>query len=205
MNHPPIPQNESFIFYGEVVELMLPDTIQWNITLPDQLFDDVTSRRIQSLFINKTKKDVIIWMPAKYGKFLVKAHADYGVLNPKTSMHKIQYYLAPHLHETAYILGTQYTDNHLHWKTPLCGTMKINVDASFDLDTNQLGIGFVLRDHAGTCNGIKGSYANGALSAEAGECMAVRESLSWEREKQLDNIHIEADSKLVIQSMEVPC
>ncbi|XP_026413417.1 uncharacterized protein LOC113309224 [Papaver somniferum] len=54
---------------------------------------------------------------------------------------------------------------------------------------------------SGSCKGIKGSYENGVLSAEAGECMAVREALSWAKEKRLNHIHIEADAKLVIQSI----
>ncbi|XP_026399338.1 uncharacterized protein LOC113295210 [Papaver somniferum] len=60
-------------FYGEVVELMLSDTNQWSTSLLDHLFDVDTSRKIQSLFIDKSKKDVMIWMPAKDDKFSVES------------------------------------------------------------------------------------------------------------------------------------
>ncbi|XP_026399921.1 uncharacterized protein LOC113295809 [Papaver somniferum] len=260
MHHPPLPQNDTFRFYGEVAEFMIPNTNQWNINLLNHLFDANTSMKIQTFFIDKSKKDVMIWMPTKDGKFSVKSayklltNSDREVqvngvsinklvwrrlwsssaahrikmfawkcirdihstkhnltrcevvfqgvsLNPNTTVHKIYYYFSPYLRGTASINPSHLSVNNSDWKPPLIGTSKINVDASFDLDTNQLGTGLVLRDHTGTCNGIKGSYSNGALSAEAGECMAVREALSWAKEKQLVNIHIEVDAKLVIQSI----
>ncbi|XP_026409878.1 uncharacterized protein LOC113304974 [Papaver somniferum] len=45
----------------------------WNDIAKDQLFDDNTSARIQSMFLDVTKEDKMIWMPSKDGKFSVKS------------------------------------------------------------------------------------------------------------------------------------
>ncbi|XP_026417302.1 uncharacterized protein LOC113312782 [Papaver somniferum] len=90
---------------------------------------------------------------------------------------------------------------HSQLNPPMQDILKFNVDASFDEETNTLGTGVVLHTHAGTCEGIRGFYSDGALSLEAGECMAIREALLCAREKQFTSIHIEADAKLVVQSI----
>ncbi|XP_026400611.1 uncharacterized protein LOC113296521 [Papaver somniferum] len=126
-------------------------------------------------------------------------------LNSITSAHRILYHLASHMH----IYPTTSLDPHiLHsnssfskWKTPPVGTVKFNIDGSFDYETNRYGIGVVIRDHSGTCLGTKGSHGDGALNPEAVECMAIREYLFWELRKNFSKIQIEADAKLVIESI----
>ncbi|XP_026452704.1 uncharacterized protein LOC113353261 [Papaver somniferum] len=87
------------------------------------------------------------------------------------------------------------------WISPALDYLKINIDASFDRDTNQAGTGIVIRDHTCTCTGIEGSYSDGVLSAEPAECMAVLEALQWAKELHLNKVHIESDARLVIQSL----
>ncbi|XP_026458764.1 uncharacterized protein LOC113359324 [Papaver somniferum] len=123
-------------------------------------------------------------------------------LNSITSVHKIHYHLSSHMHVGNNPLNNAMNDAKIsRWKPPLEGVIKINIDASYDHNTNEFGTGLVMRNHAGNCLGIKGTYGNGALGAESGECMAVRESLLWYRSLQLTNIQIEADANLVIQSI----
>lgn len=93
------------------------------------------------------------------------------------------------------------TNKLSQWKPPQPRIIKLNVDAFFDQFTNQLGTSIGLRDFAGTCEGIKGYYADGVLSSEAGECMAIREAMLWAKEKHLTKIHIKDEAKLVIQCM----
>ncbi|XP_026439157.1 uncharacterized protein LOC113337785 [Papaver somniferum] len=88
-----------------------------------------------------------------------------------------------------------------NWKPPENDVLKFNVDASFDAISNTLGTGVVLRSHTGDCEGVKGFYSNGVLSPEAGECTAILEALQWAKEKKLTRIQIEADAKLVVQSI----
>lgn len=44
---------------------------------------------------------------------------------------------------------------HVRWIKPPLGFVKCKVDASFSLDTNQVGIGMCLRDEEGTFVGAK--------------------------------------------------
>ncbi|XP_026458917.1 uncharacterized protein LOC113359516 [Papaver somniferum] len=73
MIHPPTPMLDIYRFYEEVAELLLPDSHQWNVSLLNKLFDADTSNKIQNLFIDNTKEDVMVWMPARDGKFSVKS------------------------------------------------------------------------------------------------------------------------------------
>ncbi|XP_026451196.1 uncharacterized protein LOC113351423 [Papaver somniferum] len=87
------------------------------------------------------------------------------------------------------------------WLPPVKGVLKFNIDASFDHNTNELGTAVVLRDHTRHCKGIRGKYADGILNAEMGECMAIREALSWAKRMQYTSIQVEADAELVIQTI----
>ncbi|XP_026417502.1 uncharacterized protein LOC113312984 [Papaver somniferum] len=122
-------------------------------------------------------------------------------LNPVNSVHKIIYHMHSHLHE---LLSNNINLNALlisQWKPPLPDIFKFNFDASFCYITKTLGSGVVLRTSEGSCERIKGNFSNGVLSPKAGECMAIREALTWAKDKQMFKIHIEADAQLVIQSI----
>ncbi|XP_026428462.1 uncharacterized protein LOC113324360 [Papaver somniferum] len=88
-----------------------------------------------------------------------------------------------------------------NWKPPPNDIVKFNVDGSYIQYSNSFGTGVVLRNHTCTCHGIKGSYGDGALNPEAVECMAVIEALSWAKDLKFSRIQIEADAKLVIDTI----
>ncbi|XP_026383785.1 uncharacterized protein LOC113279300 [Papaver somniferum] len=73
LNHPPIPMYDMHRFYETVDELIISDSATWNIPLLDSLFDTITSKKIQDIFIDNSKEDIMIWTPAKDGKFTVKS------------------------------------------------------------------------------------------------------------------------------------
>ncbi|XP_026460673.1 uncharacterized protein LOC113361748 [Papaver somniferum] len=83
MNHPPSPINDLYRFYEDVAELYLSESNKWNISLLNRLFDADTSLKIQLLFIDCSKEDVMLWMPSKYGTFSVKS--TYKMLTHSTS------------------------------------------------------------------------------------------------------------------------
>lgn len=91
--------------------------------------------------------------------------------------------------------------NISNWKPPINGVVKFNVDGSYNEDTNLFGTGIVLRNHTGARFGIKGSNGDGALNPEEVECIAVREALSWAKDMKLSRIQIEADVKLVVDTI----
>ncbi|XP_026434333.1 uncharacterized protein LOC113331906 [Papaver somniferum] len=122
-------------------------------------------------------------------------------LNPFNSMHRIQYHLHSHLLDKSMNTSIVNSSAHSQWNPHMQDVLKFNVDASFDEETNTLGTDIVLCSHAGNCEGIKGFYIYGVLSPGAGECMDIQEPLLWAREKRFTRIHIEADAKLVVQSI----
>ncbi|XP_026408995.1 uncharacterized protein LOC113304149 [Papaver somniferum] len=91
--------------------------------------------------------------------------------------------------------------NTSNWIPPINGVVKINVDGSYNEDTNHFGNDIVLRDYIGTCLGIKGRSGDEALNPEAVECMTVIEALSWAKDLKYTRIEIEANGKLVIESI----
>ncbi|XP_026399819.1 uncharacterized protein LOC113295708 [Papaver somniferum] len=123
-------------------------------------------------------------------------------LNSVNYVHKILYHLASHMHTASLnptILCIKSSSSN--WKTPPVGMVKLNVDGSFDYETNKYGIDIVIRDHLGTCLGTKGSNGDGSLNPEAVECMAVRDALFWALRKNYSSIQIEVDARLVIESI----
>lgn len=126
--------------------------------------------------------------------------------NTFSTVRRVTYYLDPCLHpnnqpnahRNCSIISAPNISN---WHPPPLGVYKLNIDASFDIVSNELGTGIVLRDSAGICEGIKGTYSNGALSAEEGESIAVKEALLWARAKGLNNILIEGDAKVVMKAI----
>lgn len=70
---PPTPTTDHFRFYEVVSEHFIPNSYAWNVELLDKLFDANTSMKIQTLFIDPSKEDVMLWIPAKDEKFFVKS------------------------------------------------------------------------------------------------------------------------------------
>ncbi|XP_026451964.1 uncharacterized protein LOC113352352 [Papaver somniferum] len=98
-------------------------------------------------------------------------------LNPISTVSRIQFYLHNFLHAARDVspeLPQSLPVSLLSVDIPT-----IYVDASYDHLTNNSGTEMVIFSCAGTCVGVKGSYADGVIDAEAAECMAIREVLSW--------------------------
>ncbi|XP_026451104.1 disease resistance protein RGA2-like [Papaver somniferum] len=158
MDSPASPSNDLFGFYQDVEELILPNSNNWNTDLLHQLFDDNTSQKIQSLFLDITKDDIMIWMPTKDGKFSVKdtykhltmSSSDVQLVLRKQSLsdEKLLYTLMI----SAWVIWKERCETAFQeWKPPLHDIFKLNVDASFCHDTNKLGDGIMLRTNTGSC------------------------------------------------------
>ena len=95
-------------------------------------------------------------------------------------------------------------NNHVsRWYPPIEGELKINVDASFYMDSSSCIVGMVLRDHNGSFVAGKNlSFVNPTTAFEA-EAVGVREALSWIKEQHLHTckIKLESDSLVVVQSI----
>ncbi|XP_026451517.1 uncharacterized protein LOC113351800 [Papaver somniferum] len=87
------------------------------------------------------------------------------------------------------------------WCPPSFNSFKINMDASFDYNNKDVGIGLILRDHAGTTRAIRGRYSNGGLDPEQAECWAMKQAVLWANELNLRSVIFESDCKNEITSI----
>lgn len=87
------------------------------------------------------------------------------------------------------------------WHPPTVGKLKCNVDAAFFEDTNQTGIGMVLRDDVGHFILARTMVFHGRLEVDVGEVMGFFEALSWLQTLNLGSVVIEGDSKIVVDAL----
>ncbi|XP_026417529.1 uncharacterized protein LOC113313018 [Papaver somniferum] len=80
-----------------------------------------------------------------------------------------------------------------YWSPPQRDMLKINMDASFDSNHLYAGISLIIRDSAGNCQGIRGRFIHGGVDLENPECLALKESIIWAREKNLTKVMFEGD------------
>ncbi|XP_031127549.1 uncharacterized protein LOC116029641 [Ipomoea triloba] len=87
------------------------------------------------------------------------------------------------------------------WSKPQLGLLKLNVDAAIDKPHSKMGFGCVLRNDQGHFVAARGSQWSGAYNSREAEAVAIRESLSWVKSHDFDNIIIETDSLQVVQGL----
>ncbi|XP_026459229.1 uncharacterized protein LOC113359871 [Papaver somniferum] len=96
--------------------------------------------------------------------------------------------------ETQYLKGKNNIQPQ-QWTPPPTSHLKINIDASFDHNTKEIGIGLIIRDSAGSAKGIRGRYYHGGVDPEQTECLAMKHAILWAKELnlQFSNLLFEAD------------
>ncbi|XP_026433777.1 uncharacterized protein LOC113331264 [Papaver somniferum] len=87
------------------------------------------------------------------------------------------------------------------WSPPKDNYLKINIDALFDHNTKEIGVGLIIRDSAGSAKGIRGRYFNGGVNPEQAECVAMIEAIQWAKELNLNNVLLESDCKNVVTAI----
>lgn len=73
------------------------------------------------------------------------------------------------------ILDTAY----MKWEKSLVGWLKVNVDASLDMNQRKMGIGYVIRDYEGKFVASKEIPLQDVYLAKEAEAIGVREVLKW--------------------------
>lgn len=100
--------------------------------------------------------------------------------------------------------STTYTRaSHTAWKAPDCQWVKLNVDASINFSMKVAVIGGLICDNASLCSA--------AFTANVGFCShifakiwAIKHGLQWLLSTGLDNVVVENDSRLALQSLQDP-
>lgn len=85
------------------------------------------------------------------------------------------------------------------WKPPPTGQLKLNVDASVFKDSRHTGMGAVVRDSTGTVRYAKSAFFPGVVSSLEAELRALYHALKWLRSLRLQDVEVEADSKMMVE------
>jgi hypothetical protein len=87
------------------------------------------------------------------------------------------------------------------WIKPAYGKYKCNIDASFSLVLNKVGIGMCIRDNQGNFVTARTEWREPILDVEIGEAFGLLRALKWTDELQLHNTDFEIDCKRVVDSL----
>lgn len=77
------------------------------------------------------------------------------------------------------IRGVQQSTGNRTWRKPGEGWIKINTDAACMMDTNQVGVGCVVRDEHGSFLRARCNKVQGRLQPREAEAISLKEALSW--------------------------
>ncbi|KAL6549455.1 hypothetical protein OROHE_008572 [Orobanche hederae] len=86
------------------------------------------------------------------------------------------------------------------WSKPSSGSVKCNIDASFSLTDNRVGIGLCIRDHLGNFIRAKTHWFTPLTAVLMGESMGLHLAINWVRELGLKDVIFEMDAKMVVDA-----
>jgi len=90
------------------------------------------------------------------------------------------------------------SSNKIHkWQKPRRGRLKCNIDASFSMTENKLGIGICIRNEEGRFIRAKTMWFSPVCSVDVGEALGLFYAIRWVHELRLQNVDFEVDSKRV--------
>jgi hypothetical protein len=87
---------------------------------------------------------------------------------------------------------------HIKWRPPPLGVMKVNVDAAFNNNSATGSIGAIMRDEAGHFQAAGAWFLDSVASVMVAEAEACRQGLQLAKDAGATSIIIETDSKLVV-------
>ncbi|CAJ2675491.1 unnamed protein product [Trifolium pratense] len=106
---------------------------------------------------------------------------------------------AQQIRQSAHI--TQPSPQQTVWTKPRHGRYKCNVDASFSLDRNKVGIGMCLRDDHGRFVAARTEWIEPIVDVEIGEAIGLLYALKWVEGMQLYDTDFEMDCKKIVDSL----
>ena len=89
-----------------------------------------------------------------------------------------------------------------HWKRPLPGFVKCNIDAAVFREEGKSSWGIVVRDSQGLFLHAASRVVNGLFHVRELETMGLREALSWIKQLGLKRVIFETDSLQVVQALQ---
>ena len=89
-----------------------------------------------------------------------------------------------------------------NWKNPPLHFLKCDVDAALFWKHRKVGVGMVLRDLVGDFVASTTVWFEGLYQVHEAEALGVRKTLSWIKERGLNNVILETDSPVVISTIQ---
>jgi hypothetical protein len=83
------------------------------------------------------------------------------------------------------------------WQRPAHGRFKCNIDASFSVSTNKVGLGMCIRDEEGRFVLAKTMWFSPICSVDIGEALGLYHAVWWVHDLQLPLVDFEVESKHV--------
>jgi ribonuclease HI len=109
------------------------------------------------------------------------------------------------LHEYISVTHTEKTVTpqlpHVKWKPPSHHLYKANFDGAFFKESNEGGIGVVIRNQAGLAIATLSQKLTAAHSIEMTEALAARRAILFTKEVGLTNVAFEGDAENVIRDL----
>jgi hypothetical protein len=87
------------------------------------------------------------------------------------------------------------------WIKPRANFMKCNVDASFSINHDLVGIGIIIRDHRGHFFMAKSIQFSPLLPVLEGKAKSLLHAINWVIELGLLNVVFELDTKIVVDAV----
>ncbi|CAJ2664712.1 unnamed protein product [Trifolium pratense] len=86
------------------------------------------------------------------------------------------------------------------WGKPMAGRVKCNIDASFLINSNRVGIGICIRNEHGAFISTKTEWFTPKSEVHVGKALGLMSPLKWVHELNLGPVDFELDSKRVVDS-----
>ncbi|KAK2365042.1 hypothetical protein QL285_089842 [Trifolium repens] len=91
-----------------------------------------------------------------------------------------------------------HTEQQQIWRKPMAGRVKCNIDASFPVNSDRVGIGICVRDENGAFILAKTEWFSPKSDVHVGEALGLLAALNWVHEFNSGPVEFELDSKRVV-------
>lgn len=137
-------------------------------------------------------RNEVVWNKKVTRLYVIIANAKQYLEQWRYAQSKFSYSLFPQAVEG---------DGGVSWVRPQELTIKVSVDASIFREFNVSGIGLVARDSKGEMIMARTVRLNEVLDPDMVEVMAIKEALSWMKNKTWQNIIVESDCLVAVQAV----
>uniref|UniRef100_A0A2N9HAJ1 Reverse transcriptase domain-containing protein n=1 Tax=Fagus sylvatica TaxID=28930 RepID=A0A2N9HAJ1_FAGSY len=191
----------------KVNTLMLGSHPRWNEVLIRQIFLLYDAEAILRIPLStRAPEDKRYWHEAKNGKYSKRNQTQLNQPSDQYSQIWTQAlsYLNEFLEATSKVSPVRPPPVEVKWKPPDQTWYKVNYDGALFQDSNESGIGVVIRDKHGNVIATLSQKISACPSVEMVEALATRRATSFALEIGTTDVEIEGDSTAIVQALRSP-